>query len=41
VRNVTVDFFTVIKGIVSRDFVVFSLKSFDRSEVPTNKERVR
>jgi hypothetical protein len=27
------------KGIVSRDFVVCFLVSFDRSEVPTHKER--
>jgi hypothetical protein len=28
------------EGIVSRDFVVCFLVSFDRSEVPTHKERI-
>jgi hypothetical protein len=30
-----------IKGIVSRDFVVLFLVSFERSEVPTHTEHVR
>jgi citrate lyase synthetase len=30
----------VLKGIVSRDFVVCFLVSFNRSEVPTYNERV-
>jgi hypothetical protein len=29
-----------VKGIVSRDFVVCFLVSFDRSDIPTHQERV-
>jgi hypothetical protein len=35
------DVLFVLKGIVSRDFVVSFLVSFDRLEVPTHTERVR
>jgi hypothetical protein len=31
---------TVLKGIVSRDFMVCFLVSFDRSDIPTHQERV-